>query len=270
MHLKKFLYVIGLGIGVLFSTTSSLAVTQNTLDRRAQSLSYENGQSVEDIVKALTADLTDNREKAYILAVFMAYQFQRNGYAERELKKASLQNKKITKLPPNDFLKTRIGTSQDFAALYQNLCEAAGLESIVIQGYAGKNIQAVNRATPPTAQVVRHSLQQLTGLQDYRMQQYEASWNAVKLGDKWILVDTYWMISGPTTTAKEVQNQAEMERLFAKRLRNGIRTQELIRNKKIDQTYFDASPRLFIKTHYPLDPQWQLLNPPVSWRSFLR
>lgn len=267
MYLKK-IFIIIICFGYFLSIPAN-AITESVLDRRAKNLPYEQGQSVHDIVSNLTQELTDDKDKARILASFMAYQFQRNGYAARQSAEAARQNKPADTLPDNHLLKTRIGTAHEFAVLYQKLCQDAGIESIVINGYAGKNIKSPDKNISPEVQVLRTSMQQLTGLKDYRLQHYKSSWNAVKINGSWILVDTYFMINGNATVGKNIKNFSEMERFLKQREHQGVKLRELTQGKTIDMNYFDAKPRQFIKTHYPLDSQWQLLPLPVSWHSFL-
>lgn len=261
--------IILIGIICLISLNSS-ATTNAVLDNRAKKLPYSQGQSVQSIVQNLTSDLNSDLEKARILASFVAFQLDRNGYAERELEQSSQQNKPAQKMPSNDILKTRIGTSQEYAILYKQLCTAAGLNVVKIDGYAGNNIQSPDRKDPAGLQAVRHSVQQLTGLPDYRMQQYESSWNAVQIDDRWILVDTYRMIFGKKSIAKDITSHKEMIRFLKQREREGFRGNKLSQGKRIDEDYFNAKPNQFIKTHYPLNPKWQLLPVPVTWHSFLR
>ena len=267
MLLKKRIMIATIGFFCLIP--SAFGITDSVLDNRAKNLPYEQGQSVNDIVKNLTHDLTDDKSKARVLATFVAYQLQRNGYAEREIEKASRNNKPAEKLPTNNLLKTRIGTSQEFASLYHQLCQTAGLESAVIIGYAGKNVKSPDRNAPPEVQVLRTTMKQLTGLQDYRMQRYEASWNAVKINQEWALVDTYMMIAGNASFGDNIRSESAFERLLKRRERQGVSLRELTSGKRIDDDYFDAKPRQFVNTHYPLDEQWQLLPVPVSWRSFV-
>ncbi|WP_348743563.1 transglutaminase domain-containing protein [Tenacibaculum sp. 190524A05c] len=64
---------------------------------------------------------------------------------------------------------------------------------------------------------------------------FRHAWNAVKLNDKWILVDTTW-----GTSYDPVQSKF----------------------------YFDIKPELAINTHYPEDSKWQLLENPLSLKEF--
>lgn len=61
------------------------------------------------------------------------------------------------------------------------------------------------------------------------------AWNAIKLNDKWVLVDTTWGTS---------YDPAQSE------------------------FYFDIKPELAINTHYPENSEWQLLEKPLSPEEF--
>jgi len=64
---------------------------------------------------------------------------------------------------------------------------------------------------------------------------FSHAWNAVKLDDKWILVDTTWGTSY---------------------------------NPEQSEFYFDIKPELAINTHYPENSKWQLLKKPLSLEDF--
>lgn len=61
------------------------------------------------------------------------------------------------------------------------------------------------------------------------------AWNALKIGDEWFLMDVTWASGAP---------------------------KELMKNKRVIDldSYFMADPQLFINTHLPADPTWQLLD----------
>lgn len=70
------------------------------------------------------------------------------------------------------------------------------------------------------------------------------SWNAVQLNDKWYLCDATWS-SGAVDTTRQA---------FV---------------KKYVDAYFLADPKLFIRSHYPLDTRWILAENYPSLQSFL-
>lgn len=245
------------------------AVTNNQLESYAKRLPIAQAESVETIVQNLIKPDYTDMEKARILAYFVTYQMQKNGYADKTIKKAT-QKQIPANFPSNpDVLKTRIGTSFDYAQLYQQLCTVAGLESVIIDGYAGLNVQAPNRNNLKL-QTVKHALHQTGILPNFDMQKYEAAWNAVRIKDKWILVDTYWMYNqDKATTARDIKTDREMERFLSKREQKQPTLSEITKGKTINNDYFDAKPRTFIKTHFPFDSQWQLLPTPVTLTSFV-
>jgi len=71
---------------------------------------------------------------------------------------------------PEDVLQERVGVCSDYSSLFWALCEAAGLECVVISGY-GKGY---------SYEVGAPILDQ------------NHAWNAVKIDGKWRLVDTTW------------------------------------------------------------------------------
>ena len=69
------------------------------------------------------------------------------------------------------------------------------------------------------------------------------AWNAVKIYDQWYLLDVTWATGNPENLSKH--------------------------QKKIDlYTFFLADPAIFIKSHLPEDPTWQLLKQKISLQDF--
>ena len=242
------------------------AYPDTLMDNRAQNAPTFETES--ELVSYLTEDLSDDRSKARVLAAWMVYQMERDGYRHKELIKYSNQNRPAPDSIPNDPFKTRIGTPQDFANLFADLCRAAGLEAQVIIGYAGDNIQAF-RYQKPVFRAAEVMMNYWTN-ENYPLQRYQASWNAVKINDKWELIDTYWMIANQNLfAAKNVSSNRTMKRFLEKRIQRLPSRQQLSVGKRINNNYFCAKPTFFIKTHFPLDSQWQLLPLPRTWSAFI-
>ena len=245
--------------------TPAWAYSDTLLDNRAKNAPAFETES--ELVAFLTQDLTDEKSKARVLAAWMVYQMERDGYRRKELIKYSRQNRSAPEPIPNDPFKTRIGTSQDFANLFADLCRTAGLETQVISGYAGENIQTF-RYQKPLFQAAEVFLNYWTG-ENYPLQRYQAAWNAVKIDDQWELIDTYWMIANQNLfTAKNISSNTAMKRLLEKRTQRLPSRQQLSVGKHINNNYFCAKPIFFIKTHFPLDSRWQLLPTPWTWSTF--
>jgi transglutaminase/protease-like cytokinesis protein 3 len=71
-------------------------------------------------------------------------------------------------------------------------------------------------------------------------------WNAVKLNGKWELADATWGSGGSTMVGDSAVYITEL-----------------------DMRYLFAKPESFIIDHFPEDNQWQLLEKPISRRTFL-
>lgn len=241
------------------------AASYSTLDNRARRLSINNTLSKQQLVSMLTSGLTDPADKARVIAAWMVYQIDRNGYEHKKLITAS-NNVTLADPPlPNDIFKTRIGTPDEYADLYAELASMAGLDVVKIDGYAGRNIPS-SRYSKKIMKALEPAINRIRG-GNYRLQRYAAAWNAVKINGNWQLLDTYWMTKGERMVGQDKSDRS-MQSLLAKRAKNTPSASSLAKGKSIDDDYFFANPRDFIKTHFPNNPDWQLLSVPKTWSSF--
>lgn len=114
-------------------------------------------------------------------------------------------------------LKSRVAVCEGFANLIHALCEEAGLNSWIINGYS----KGYGYLEGQSFSVSDHS------------------WNAVKIEEKWYLLDATW--AAPETNHPDYQNYG-----------------------RIRDVYFLTPPEKFVLNHLPADPYWQLLNKPVG------
>lgn len=254
---------------ILLFSSAALAMGMNTLDRKARTLPIRQAQTKEQLVEQLTGGLDSDEAKARILASWMVFQIQRNGFEYQKLIKASNVGKPADPPLPNDIFKTRIGTPQEFATLYAELSSMAGLNVTTITGYAGWRVPS-NRYEKPVMQALEPALNTVNrNSAANRLQRYAAAWNAVKIGDEWKLVDTYWMIDGELRTGNEM-SESQFKRFLEKRMKKTPSLSTVTQSKRLNDMFFFSRPRTFIKTHFPDDDEWQLLPSPKSWSSFTR
>lgn len=221
-------------------------------------------QQIKELATSLVLKNDSELIKAKKLAEFVASHFERDGFLEKEKLKAAKKNKVYEKSYKNNLFQTKVGDSVEFAKLYKDLCEAVGLTSVVIEGYAGKNIKAYN-VVRPEQKAIKQTFEMMTGKIDSSLERYHSAWNGVKVNGKWILVDTYWMIKGEKVAHKSVSSVRQMERVLAQKQK-----QKLKRKNSVDTRFFNIKPKEMIKTHFPYDEKWQLLPHPISLNEFVK
>ncbi|TMU57435.1 transglutaminase domain-containing protein [Flagellimonas algicola] len=128
---------------------------------------------------------------------------------------------KVWKKKVKQAFKNRRGVCFDYSMMLKQLYDLLGIESKLIPGIAKEEIKDLNGET-----VYKNH-----------------SWNAVKLNNKWKLMD-------PTWAAGFVD---EVKQVFVRRF---------------NDHYFDTDPKAFIKEHFPEKKRWQLLKQPITLNSF--
>ncbi|MDR2902383.1 MAG: hypothetical protein LBU87_04670, partial [Lactobacillales bacterium] len=171
----------------VFSVQATAQVLSSADSRAKRNFRFN---TKEELAAGLTEGFTDETRKARAIAAWMAFNIEKNGFRERQLIRASGAGYLADPLLPNDIFETRIGTPQEFAKLYAELAGMAGLEATIIDGYAGYRIRGYKK-DPKPVYAAADAVLRMTGAQDYRFQQYEASWNAVKIKEEWKLLDVY-------------------------------------------------------------------------------
>jgi transglutaminase/protease-like cytokinesis protein 3 len=108
------------------------------------------------------------------------------------------------------------------ARLFKELCNAAGIECVLIFGFA-----------------------QGSGFDSKKASRPNHGWNAVIIGNEKLLVDATW--GGGGSTIKDGQK---------------------VRVEQLDMRYLFSDPENFNIDHLPQDPDWQLLDDPISKKQF--
>ena len=130
-------------------------------------------------------------------------------------------------------LKNRKAVCDGYAMLYTELCRAAGLQAVNIEGYAKDWIFD----NGDELYIPRHE------------------WNAVRINGKWQLVDATWGAGGL------YQQEAFIVRLYNIVFRHGrVSARSLKFRYKYNPDYFMQDPEVFRLRHLPSDPLWQLTD----------
>ena len=115
------------------------------------------------------------------------------------------------------------GVCQDYAYLFQYMCEHVGIEAVFIPGHGRFSPQSINR--PPKSS--------------------NHAWNAVRIDSAWYLLDATWAAGNTDMEAGK----------FTREYKEG---------------YFMTPPDRFITTHFPDNPEWQLLETTLDADQFSR
>lgn len=241
--MKKFL----LALFLCFFCFNASAKSYRLADSRAERVPAKYEESLPDLVQYLTEPFANSEEnKARVLMSWIVYHIDYDEYKSKQIMKTSYK-RHTQRVSTGDIFETRIGVCSDIASLYQRMAGLAGLDSVVVTGYAGNNV------TRRDMEDSRHA------------------WNAVKVDGKWEFVDPTWAIKGAdAVTFQDVNSRAEHSREMKKRERNTYKTNKTRKNRKIDDRWFMTEPKEMIKTHFPDDERWQLLSSPKRIGSFLK
>lgn len=192
-------------------------------DNTAKRLQYKELKEVNKLTYQLTDGLKSDVEKLRSIYMWITHNIandhrlflknkrKRNKYAEDSLALATW-NSTFKKLLFKRLLKQKRTICTGYAYLLQQMCELVGIEARMVHGY-GK-----------TADV---------DLFDLKFPNH--TWNAVKLGEKWYVLDPTW--------ATGVSIPEEDRFVF-----------------NYTEGFFLTNPEIFIKNHYPVDTKWSLLG----------
>jgi hypothetical protein len=128
----------------------------------------------------------------------------------------TITNEEFTNIQDEYYVyENRKGVCAGYANLFKWFMDEINIEAVVISGHIRDE---------------RNHYVELNSDDNFRH-----AWNAIKLNDQWILIDTTW------GTSEE---------------------------KETSEFYFNIKPELSIITHYPENNKWQLLKEPLSLKEF--
>lgn len=130
-------------------------------------------------------------------------------------------------------LKTKKAVCEGYSLLFTELCRAAGLKAVTIEGYAKDWIFDDG----DELYIPRHQ------------------WSAVRIDNKWQLVDPTWgagvLAQSPGWLRRMRNKITHKNNMYAKHVKFKF---------KYDTTYFMQDPEEFRLKHLPSDPWWQLTD----------
>lgn len=210
------------------------ALSFKTADSIALAYKGEGLTNIDFLAKILTINLPSEVEKFRSIYKWVTTNISHDFYLTHLNKakqnsyrndpiKLKAWNTKISKKLFKQLLKRKSTICTGYAYMIKTMCDAIGLKSEIIHGYG--------RLT-------------FTDIDNFKYPNH--SWNAVKLNNKWYLVDATW------ASGKQDEDSLQF---------------------KFDYTdgYFLTHPDLFVLNHYPLNKEWLLLKAEnLTFQEFLK
>ena len=263
--MKKILLFLGLFLGVI---SPAAAIDYSMVDSRAKEappLYTSNG--LPKLVNYLVSPYKYDVDKARVLLAWIVYHISydtakqkriQSGVekpdielafevetnpktGEPELKRGDLKVLN-TEDTIQQTLRTKKGICKDIAKLYQHMCQLAGLEVVIINGYACDSKKGFNTSEAHM-------------------------WNAVKIDGIWYFVDPTWALQGRIIYVSSEQ-EAERVKKRLERTKNIDRVPGV--NKAVAGEWFLVPKEQMIKTHFPFERRWQIQKQRVTFEEFLK
>ncbi len=194
---------------------------------------YPRFSKVEDLANKIKKDFSTDTEKVRAAFFWLTKNIRYNlkqyynpkprrykiEYASEEEKNQKLLALKYQLV--EDMFKNKTGVCEEYAQAFKLICNLLDIESEVIKGYTRSDVNKIDKVS----KTVNHA------------------WNAVKVNNKWLLLDATWA-AGYNDGGKWV--------------------------RRFDPYYFDVPKDKIFKTHYPEETLWVLRFGRMSIQEFYK
>jgi hypothetical protein len=222
-------------ITLLFIHVVTLSISQELTSEQNITLAkapYFISKSPIRLAKYLTENESSEKQKALNIYSWITHNIK---YDTRALNKTTARIK-----TPKQTLRRRKGTCYQYSQLFTTLCRNAGISTVDIWGYS----------------------RGLSYFEGDTFSEADHSWNGIKLDSSWFLVDATW------GAGSMVSKKRSIRELLFKLFKKPYLNEKYRFVQKPNDSYFLVSPDILIKDHLPADPNWQLLEYPISVQSF--
>ena len=72
----------------------------------------------------------------------------------------------------------------------------------------------------------------------------------------------------PANVQKQIKRMIDQSGFTYSGIHGTLKYWWIIKGKNIDENFFFPNPKDFVATHFPDEPQWQLLPTPITWKEF--
>ncbi|MDX6748077.1 transglutaminase domain-containing protein [Polaribacter sp. PL03] len=184
------------------------------IDENARNMDYSpNKELAKELTKGLTSDIDKVRSIFIWITDNIEYDFELLNNQELQDKVFTSNNTII-----EHTLKTKKAICSGYSILFKNLCDKVGVESVSIEGISRQFLDRVKRKNEP-----------------------DHAWNAVKIDNKWFLLDVTW------ASGNGLGNNFE---------------------KDFNDYWFLTNPKEFFHSHFPTEQKWSLLNKKLNINEF--
>lgn len=231
--MKKLLSKTALLLTFLLLLSSSLFAQIDTaaIYRKADKVASSKAKYPEILALYLADDYTDDASKVIALSYWITKNINYDY-------KAYVKRRTFT-YNSDEVLKRRKALCGEYAQLFAEMCQAAGLKAEVVGGYT-RGVDFLPNDT---------------------LFRSEHAWNVVKINGQWAIIDLTWA-NGSIMPAKQI---------FKKMTLGAFGIPYAPKFKYVKQykpEYIIADPRTFIKHHLPEQSMYQLLKFPISTITF--
>ena len=184
------------------------------IDEYAKSIDYNENKS---LAKELTKNSTTELEKVRAIFIWITDNIE---YDFELYQSPELQDELYTSEANviEHTLKNKKAICSGYSYLFKSLCDEIGIESVYISGFSKQFLDGFEKKPIP-----------------------DHAWNAVKINNKWYLLDATW------ASGNGFGNHFE---------------------KGFDEYWFLTNPKEFIYNHYPVEQKWTLLSKDFTIEKF--
>jgi transglutaminase/protease-like cytokinesis protein 3 len=225
---------------IFLISLSAKSQDYNTIDNLVAT--YPKFSKAEDLAARISNDFTSDNDKARAVFYWLAknirynlkeyysptqrsYNFRYSSENEKQLKLQAIKDKIVT-----DVFNTKTGVCEDYAQSFKKICDLLQIEAAVIKGN-------VRNSTDEIGKPLKSS---------------NHAWNAVKLNNKWLILDATWA-AGSAYNGKWIRS--------------------------FNDYFYNIPKNKIFKTHFPTESIWVLrfgritlkyfYNQPIYTNSFL-
>lgn len=199
--------------------------TEAAIEQRAFNAPEKYSQNARQLTQYLIKPFDNKLDRLRVIAYWMASHISYDGYK---------YNGKVNKRNIGyhyDVFKARTGICEDFALLFQEMSQYAGVRGVKIETGYVVDTKALRKQYPS------HLLKKADG----------HAWNSIKIGDKVYFIDTTWMAPQKITpknssTFNSLSHKLEIKKRSRTTIKKNVTT-------NINTYYFLFTPQDEVRTH---------------------